>query len=209
MESFWENRFQKEGMVWGENPSKSAFHAIALFKQNNIGTILVPGSGYGRNTKLFSTSGLSITGYEISETAHNMALQFDPGTRHLKDSVLDMSADNDKYDAVYCFNVLHLFYDKERHLFIRECRRKLNNGGYLYFVAFSEKERGFGQGKEIEKNTFEIRAGRPSHFFTDTDIKDHFRDYRILETGIMEDPETHKGEAPHTHILRYIYARDI
>ncbi|MFH1639031.1 MAG: class I SAM-dependent methyltransferase [Chloroflexota bacterium] len=206
MEAFWENRFHKEGAVWGDNPSKSAVHALDLFSKNGVNKILVPGSGYGRNSRLFNASGFSVTGYEISQTACAMAEKFDPKTRLFQGSVLDMSRESDVYDAVYCFNVLHLFHENERKLFIRECARKLRNHGYLYFVVFSEKERGFGKGDELEKNTFEVRAGRPTHFFTDGDMREHFQDFRIIETNIIEDPEVHKGEGPHTHILRYLLA---
>ncbi len=207
MENFWEARFQKEGLVWGENPSKTAFHALELFRKNGVKKVLVPGSGYGRNTRLFSSAGLDVTGYEIAGTVLEMAKKFDPKTRTYQGSVLDMSQDNDKYDAVYCFNVLHLFYENERKLLLRECGRKLRDGGYLYFVVFSEEERGYGNGTEIEKNTFEVRVGRPTHFFNESDIREHFKDFDVFETGIVEDPEVHQGEGPHTHILRYIFAR--
>jgi hypothetical protein len=47
-------------------------------------------------------------------------------------------------------------------------------------------------------------AGRPGHYFTDSDLKAHFKKMEIVETGILEDPEDHGAEGPHTHRLRYI-----
>ncbi len=85
--------------------------------------------------------------------------------------------------------------------------RHLKDNGLAFFVVFSEKERGFGQGNAPEKNTFEARPGRPTHFFDDADLKEHFKNFDILESAIMEDPELHPGEGPHTHILRYILAK--
>lgn len=207
IKNFWEARFQKEGMVWGENPSKTAFYARDYFQKHGVKTVLVPGSGYGRNTRLFSGAGFKVTGAEISPAAVRLAEQFDPATRHREASVLDMSGVPGQYDAIYCFNVLHLFYAAERKLFIEECTRKLAPAGLAFFVVFSEKERGFGQGQAAEPNTYEARPGRPTHFFDDADLRGHFAGFAILESAIMEDPEVHPGEGPHTHILRYILAR--
>ena len=205
--TFWDTRFQKEGLVWGENPSKTAYYAMDIFKKRGVKSILVPGSGYGRNTRLFSGAGFKVIGVEISPAAVKMAEKYDPATKVCEGSVLDMSCATGKFDAIYCFNVLHLFYANERRLFIEECARKLNDGGLAFFVVFSEKERGFGQGNEIEKSTFEARPGRPTHFFDDADVREHFKGFDILESAIMEDPELHPGEGPHTHILRYILAK--
>ena len=203
---YWESRFSEEGKIWGELPSRSAHDALRLFLANEVKTVLVPGSGYGRNTKLFSASGLDVTGIEISVSAFTMALQFDPRSRFYHDSVLDMSFDNQKYDAIYCFNVLHLFCQSERELFLRQCAGKLKSQGLAFFVVFSDQESSFGQGQETEPNTFESKPGRPVHYFTEPDLIHHFHNFDILESGTLSDPEDHGGQ-PHTHILRYIFVR--
>jgi hypothetical protein len=76
----------------------------------------------------------------------------------------------------------------------------------MFFVVFSDRDPSFGKGQEVEKNTFESRPGRPVHYFTEDDLRDLFREFKILESGIFEDPEDH-GEGPHTHELLYILAR--
>ena len=133
---YWESRFKAEGKIWGESPSQSAHAAVKLFLANNVKTVLVPGSGYGRNTKLFSAAGMDVTGIEISETAYEMASQFDPRSKFYKGTVLDMSFDNLKYDAIYCYNVLHLFRQTERELFLQQCKGKLKDGGLIFFPLF-------------------------------------------------------------------------
>jgi len=203
LKPYWEKRFQVEGKVWGDSPSVSARYALKIFQQAGSKTILVPGSGYGRNTRLFSASGFAVTGVEISSAAFQLAMEFDPSTRFFNASALDLSFLTDTFDAVYCFQVLHLLRQGERNLFIRECAGKVKPGGLMFFTAFSEKEPTFGQGNEVEKDTFESKPGRPTHYFTREDIMEHFKGFDLLETGIIEDPENHGGEA-HTHILRYI-----
>ncbi len=204
IKDYWDNRFTTEGKIWGELPSKTAQYALGLFLQNNVKKILIPGSGYGRNSKLFSVSGFEVTGVEISKVALSLAKEFDPLTKFHNGSVLDISFDPNTFDAIYCFNVVHLFHEKVRGVFVQKCINELKDNGLMFCTVFSEKESSYGKGKEVEKGTFESRPGRPVHYFTEDDLREHFRDVGIVETGVMEDPEDHGGEA-HTHILRYIY----
>lgn len=205
--AFWNNRFQKEGNVWGAAPSNTARSAVELFRREGVNRVLVPGSGYGRNTKAFTDAGFTVTGIELSATACESAGKFNPESKVFCRSVLDMSFDDTIYDAIYCFNTLHLFYEKERKLLIKQCDAKLRKGGLMYFVVFSEKESSYGKKQKVEENTFESRPGRPTHYFTDEDIKAHFSAFEVLETGIVEDEESHGEEGPHTHTLRYIVVR--
>jgi SAM-dependent methyltransferase len=126
---YWDKRFLVEGKIWGDLPSKSANHALMLFKKHNISSILVPGSGYGRNTKLFSQNGFKVTGVEISKIAYEIALNFDPKTFFVEGSFLDISLSDQKYDAIYCFNLLHLFNEVNRRIFIKKCNNILRNPG--------------------------------------------------------------------------------
>ena len=203
---YWESRFKAEGKIWGESPSRSAHAAVKLFLANNVKTVLVPGSGYGRNTKLFSASGLDVTGIEISETAYKMAGRFDPHSKFFNGTVMNMSFDNRRYDAIYCFNVLHLFRQLERELFLNQCIGKLKERGLVYFVVFSNEESTFGQGQETEPNTFESKPGRPVHYFTEADLRQYFCNFEIIYIGTIQDPENHGGNS-HIHMLRYIFAR--
>ena len=201
---YWDGRYASEGKIWGDSPSQSAHDALKLFLTRNVKSVLVPGSGYGRNTRLFSTTGLDVTGIEISETAYKMASQFDPRSKFYRGTVLDMSFDNRRYDGIYCFNVLHLFRHQERELFLRQCLDKLKPRGLAFFTVFSDEESTFGQGQKTEPNTFESRPNRPVHYFTESDLSEHFRDFNILEIGTIKDTEDHGGQA-HIHILRYIF----
>jgi 2-polyprenyl-3-methyl-5-hydroxy-6-metoxy-1,4-benzoquinol methylase len=205
-QEYWDGRYASEGKIWGESPSQSAHEALKLFLANHIQSVLVPGSGYGRNTKLFSADGLNVTGIEISETAYKIAIQFDPRSKFYRGTVLDMSFDHRPYDAIYCFNVLHLFRLPERELFLRQCLARLKPMGLAYFTVFSNKESTFGQGNETEPNTFESRPNRPVHYFTGDDLDRHFQDFKIIKIGTITDPEDHGGQA-HVHILRYIFVR--
>jgi SAM-dependent methyltransferase len=207
MKGYWDSRFESEEKIWGERPSRTAEYALELFEGKNISRILVPGAGYGRNTKLFSSKGYSVTGVEISEEAYKIALAYDKATEFHNSSILDVKLPKESYDAIYCFNVLHLFREGERALFLEMCFNWLKPGGVAFFTVFSTEEKSYGKGNEVEKNTFESKQGRPVHYFSDQDIKSHFLKFDILETGLMEDTENHGDEGEHVHTLRYIFAQ--
>lgn len=206
MKNYWNGRFIREGQIWGEMPSRSAEYALELFQREGVRRILVPGAGYGRNTRLFSSAGFEVVGIEISEEAFRIAEKFDERTKFYNRSVLDMPH-GDVYDALYCFNLLHLFLRSERVLLLSRCREKLREGGFAFFVVFSELEESFGKGRRLENNTFESKPGRAAHYFTEGDLLEHFRDFRLIESGIMEDTEHHGEEGFHRHMLRYIFCQ--
>jgi len=118
-----------------------------------------------------------------------------------------MPFNDELYDAIYCYNTLHLFLRGERIKILKKCYNQLKANGFVFFVVFSDKEKSFGKGKEIEDNTYESKPGRPTHYFTDEDIIEHFKDFLIIETGIMVDQENHGETGLHTHTLRYIFAK--
>ena len=69
MAEFWEKAFNEKREMWGFDPAKSAIIADAIFTENKVKNVLVPGVGYGRNAQFFLDSGKTVTGIEISETA--------------------------------------------------------------------------------------------------------------------------------------------
>ena len=154
---YWEKRFSEGGKIWGPKHSKTANYALELFHRHELEKILVPGAGYGRNTKLFTDSNLEVVGIEISESAINIARNFNPETQFFQGSVLDMPFDDEKYDGIYCCNLLHLLLKDDRISFLKKCYEQLRTNGFVFFVVFSDKEGSFGKGKRIEENTYESK----------------------------------------------------
>jgi len=205
MRAFWDARFTHEGKVWGDAPSRSVAHALDLLRGHPVQRVLVPGSGYGRNTRPFSEAGYEVVGVEISAAACRLAALHDPATTTHCRSALDLAFDETRYDAIYCFNVLHLFRDEGRRSFLRQCGAHLVEGGIGYFSVFSEQEPSYGRGAQVEPNTFESKPGRPVHYFDEDDLSAHFAEWKVLDTGLIHDPEDH-GAGPHTHVLRWVLA---
>jgi SAM-dependent methyltransferase len=206
MSLFWEDRYRVEGKIWGDTPSRTAVYACELFRRAHVNSVLIPGSGYGRNARFFYEQGVSVTGIEISPEAVRLARQDNPDIQYHLGSVLDMPFGDKVFDGIYCFNVLHLLMKSERVLFLKKCISQLRKGGVIFFVVFSDREPSYGKGLRVEENTFESKPGRPVHYYSDEDLRAEFDGFRILETGITEDPEEHGDEGKHTHLLRYIFA---
>ena len=207
MTAYWDRRYAAEGMIWGTRASRSAALALDLFARDGVARILIPGAGYGRNARVFSDHHYQVTGVETAAAAVELAARHDPRSTYLHASLLEVELEAESFDAIYCFNVLHLFRESERRLFVQKCSALLRQDGLIFCTVFSEKEKSFGQGSIIEANTFESKPGRPVHYFTEDDLLHTFSGYTVIETGIMDDGENHGAEGPHSHLVRYIYAR--
>ncbi|MBY9005843.1 MAG: class I SAM-dependent methyltransferase [Candidatus Lokiarchaeota archaeon] len=191
-----------EEKIWGNNSSKSSQNALEIFHHKKIKSILIPGSGYGRNSKIFSQKGYNVIGIEISVFACKLAKKFDPLTIFINASILNIPLIEGEFDAIYCFNVLHLLLEDDRIIFLKNCYNLLNSNGLAYFTVFSDMESNFRKGKKVENNTFENKPGRPAHYFSEKDLLSHFKDFSVLKMGIINEPEDHGGKA-HIHKLRY------
>lgn len=209
MQNYWNRRFAKEGRIWGNSPSRTALEAIKLFWKEGVQKILVPGSGYGRHAEFLAKEGFTVHGIEVSDVAVGLSACSNPPVRYFRGSVLDMPFSDDVYDAVYCFNLLHLFRAGDRKALIGKCAAQVRPGGILFFTVFSEREPTCGKGQKVEEYTYESKPGRPTHYFTDEDLRDHFRAFVVVDAGLMEDEENHGEEGPHVHLLRYIAARKV
>jgi cyclopropane fatty-acyl-phospholipid synthase-like methyltransferase len=101
-------------------------------------------------------------------------------------SFLDDNFVQGPYEGIYCFNVLQLFLQADRASFIHKSARMLTPHGVMFFTGISDQDESFGQGQEIEKNTFAVRPDKILHFFTLDDLKEHFTGFKILEVGSVE-----------------------
>ena len=201
---YWNTQFSKHRYIWGESPSKSAEIAFSLFGQHQVNKILVPGSGYGRNSKLFSTSGFDVTGIEIAEEACRLAQEYDPATKLYHGSFLDDNLVQGPYQGIYCFNVLQLFLKTDRIRFVQKSAQLLSPKGLMFFTGISDQDASFGQGEEVEENTFAVKPDKILHYFTQDDLKTHFEGFTILEVGDLEDQVSHTLYGLKSYQIRYI-----
>lgn len=188
MTDYWEAKFSNGGALWSFEPSDSAITALEIFKKNDLKKILIPGIGYGRNARLFLDAGFNVTGIEIARSAINVArLNGIDCTIH-HGSVTGMPFDNDIYDAVFCYALLHLLNRTERQHFLKSCFKQLKDDGVLIFVVTSKKMDLYGKGKYLSSDRFEIEPGLKAYFYDSESLVREFLPYGLVEYEEIDEP---------------------
>jgi len=192
MSEFWDNMFQKIGMMWQFEPADSTLFARDLFAENKLQKILIPGVGYGRNAKLFVESGFDVTGIEISGTAIQLARENGLDFPIYHGSVAQMPFDDLLYDAIYCYALIHLLNQKERSQFLKNCYTQLRTGGIMVFVVVSKgTTKLYGKGKQISKDRFRIQNGLKVFFYDLDSVEREFVKFGLVEYREIEEPVKH------------------
>lgn len=207
MQHYWNERFRTQGQIWGTVPSPTALTAAALFRQAGVRRVLVPGAGYGRNTKAFSGD-FQTEALELSPEAVELGRRWDPKTTFHIGSVLDPEAMEGGIDGIFAYDVLHLFLEEDRRRFIANLLKWLEPGGLVYATCFSDEDPHCGTGPSPEPGTYEYMPGKSAHFFSEEDMVEHFRIFTVLSTGHIGET-LHYGEGGGTkeYKLRMIAAR--
>ena len=174
--------------MWKFAPSDSAIIAMDLFKSNKIDNILIPGFGYGRNAKLFYDFGFKLTGIEISNSAIGLAKINGLNCKVHHGSVTSMPFDNEQYDGIFCYALLHLLNKTERRIFLKSCYNQLKTGGLMIFTVVSKQANMFGNGKQLSKDRFEIMKGLNVYFYDSNSVKKEFSDFGLTEFKDIEEP---------------------
>ncbi|HEY4786211.1 MAG TPA: class I SAM-dependent methyltransferase [Bacteroidales bacterium] len=188
MIEYWESRFTIEGAMWKFEPADSAIVAMDLFKSYTINNILIPGFGYGRNAKLFLDNGFKVTGIEISKSAIELARRNGLDCIIHHGSVTSMPYDNQKYDGIYCYALIHLLNQRERRNFLKSCYDQLNQKGLMIFVVATKKLNMYGTGKYLSKDRYEISKGLRVYFYDDNSVKNEFINYGLIKCIDIEEP---------------------
>ena len=197
MTEFWETSFRDKQEMWGWEPADSAIRTLELLKKNGLIKILIPGFGYGRNAKIFTDDGFKVTGIEISETAIDLARKhFGDSIKVHHGSVSSMPFDQELYDGIFSYALIHLLNEKERKKLIEDCYNQLNPNGYMVFVSISNMDFRYGQGKEISKDTFETWPGVTLFFYDSDSVKSEFGNYGLIDAEIINEPIKDSGDKP-------------
>ncbi len=198
MIDFWEDMFQKIGLLWAFEPADSAIFTCNLFAENKLHKILIPGVGYGRNARVFVKSGFDVTGIEISETAIRLARENGIEFPIHHGSVNQMPFDNEIYDGIYCYALIHLLNQNERRQLLQNCYAQIREGGIMVFVTVSKGyQKLYEHGKQISKDRFRIDNGLNVFFHDSASIEKEFGKFGLSEYYEIEEPVKHmENEEP-------------
>lgn len=197
MDEFWESSFKEKQTMWGFEPADSAIMALELFRKKGFEKVLIPGFGYGRNAKIFIDNGLDVTGIEISETAIALAKKhYGDNIKVYHGSVCDMPFDEELYDGIFCYALIHLLNSKERSKFIKACYNQLKQGGYMVFVAVSKDYPTYGKGKKLSKDRYETMPGVKLFFYDSDSIRKEFEKYSLIDCMEINEPVKSMANKP-------------
>ncbi|KQL33972.1 methyltransferase [Bacillus sp. FJAT-25509] len=196
MTEFWESSFIDNQAMWGYEPSDSAILTKDYFLEKNVKDVLIPGIGYGRNAKIFTENGITVTGIEISKTAIELARQNGIDFTIFHGSVTDMPFDQKLYDGIFCYALIHLLNKHEREKFIKDCYNQLKPNGYMVFTTISKDAPMFGKGKQLDKDYFEIMEGIKMFFYDSDSIKQEFGNYGLIEVSEILEPHKNMENKP-------------
>ena len=191
MSDFWEDKFQKIGLLWSFEPADSAIFARNLFAEKGFKSILIPGVGYGRNAKTFIDNGFEVTGIEISETAIRLARDNGLDFRIYHGPVKRMPYGKSLYDGIFCYALLHLLNQNDRRQFLKNCFDQLQPGGMMVFVVVSKESKLYGSGRPVSVDRFLIDKGLAVFFYDSTTIEKEFSLFGLLEYCEIDEPVKH------------------
>ena len=188
MTEYWESKFQQEGALWKFEAADSVRMASELFQAENLNHLLIPGMGYGRNAKYFLDHHFEVPGIEISASAIGLARSNGLDCRIHHGSVTDMPFDDDQYDGIYCYALVHLLNKKERKKFLSSCYDQLKKNGLMIFVVATKKLSLFGSGKYLSKDRFLLPDGLAVFFYDDDSVSREFKDFGLMRFTDIEEP---------------------
>lgn len=188
---FWETAFGEKQEMWGLEPALSAILTKDFFLKHSVKNILIPGIGYGRNAQIFRDNGIAVTGIEISGTAIEMAKKhYGEDMVIYHGSVTDMPFDNNFYNGIFCYALIHLLDSEERKKLISDCYTQLSAEGYMVFTVISKKANTYGKGKLISKDRYELFEGAQIYFYDQESIKAEFGEYGLFEITEIEENQS-------------------
>jgi len=193
MTEFWEEAFKDKQEIWGLNPAKSSVITKDFFVGQKVKSVLIPGIGYGRNAQIFRDNGMTVTGIEISETAIELGKKhFGNEMKIYHGSVTEMPFDNNLYDGIFCYGLIHLLDKSERTKLIQDCYNQLTENGFMVFTAITKQAVTYGQGTNIGKDRFEMFGGVKIFFYDSKTIAEEFGKSGLLEiTEVTENYPFH------------------
>lgn len=192
MTEFWENAFQTKQLMWGHEPTAPARYACDYFVRHNVKNVLIPGIGYGRNAKLFLAANMAVTGIEISQTAIATARKLGLKITIHHGSVADMPFDEQQYEGIFCYALIHLLDVVARKKFIADCYRQLAPGGHMIFTVITKQAPMYGKGTCLGPDWYELQPNLRMYFYDAESIGHEFGAHGLLEFSEMQEP-VHEG----------------
>jgi 2-polyprenyl-3-methyl-5-hydroxy-6-metoxy-1,4-benzoquinol methylase len=181
----WNERYSKDEFAFGKQPNN---YLKEQLEKSNVGTILFPAEGEGRNAVFAAKLGWTVSAFDISmegkkkadrlAETNNVTIDYQVG------DLQEIDFDTEQFDAIAL--IYAHFPANIKSLYHKTLDKYLRNGGLVIFEAFSKRHIDY-----VSKNE---KVGGPrdlESLFSIDEIKSDFANYEIIE---LEEKEIELSE---------------
>lgn len=181
----WNDRYSNEEFAYGEEPNNFFKEQI---EQLNVGTILFPAEGEGRNAVYAAKLGWRVAAFDISEEGKNKALKLAEANNVKIDykvgELETLNYQPEQFDAIA---LIYAHFPAEIKSYLHKTLETyLRKDGIIIFEAFSKKH--------LEYLAINDKVGGPkdiASLFSIEEIKADFPNYEIIQ---LEETEIELNE---------------
>jgi 2-polyprenyl-3-methyl-5-hydroxy-6-metoxy-1,4-benzoquinol methylase len=176
----WNDRYSKDEYAYGEQPNH---YLKEQLEKLNIGTILFPAEGEGRNAVFAAKLGWTVSAFDISVEGQNKAFRLAEINKVTLDyHVGELQTLNYKTEQFDAIALIYAHFPADiKSLYHKTLDNYLRKDGIVIFEAFSKSHIDY-----IAKNE---KVGGPkdiSMLFSIEEIKSDFANYEIIELAEKE-----------------------
>jgi 2-polyprenyl-3-methyl-5-hydroxy-6-metoxy-1,4-benzoquinol methylase len=171
----WNDRYSKKEFAYGEEPNN---YLAEQLKKLDVGTILFPAEGEGRNAIFAAKLGWTVSAFDISVEGKNKALRLAETNRvRIEYQVRELQTLNYNTEQFDVIALIYAHFPAEiKSLYHKTLDKYLRKNGFVIFEAFSKRHIDY-----VSKNE---KVGGPKEIamlFSIDELKSDFANYEIIE----------------------------
>jgi len=181
----WNERYSKDEFAFGKQPNN---YLKEQLEKLNVGTILFPAEGEGRNAVFAANLGWTVSAFDISMEGkkkadrlakiNNVTIDYQVG------DLQEISFDTKQFDVIAL--IYAHFPANIKSLYHKTLDKYLRNGGVVIFEAFSKRHIDYVSKNENVGGPRDLKS-----LFSIEEIKSDFANYDIIE---LEEKEIELSE---------------
>ena len=183
----WNDRYSKDEFAYGEQPNN---YLKEQLEKLDVGSILFPAEGEGRNAVFAARLGWTVSAFDISIEGKNKAFQLAESNNVKIDyqvgELQTLNYNPEQFDVIA---LIYAHFPADiKSLYHKTLDKYLRKGGLIIFEAFSKKHIDY-----ISKNE---KMGGPKEIamlFSIDELKSDFANYEIIEL-VEKEIELNEGQ---------------
>jgi ubiquinone/menaquinone biosynthesis C-methylase UbiE len=184
----WDRDYRSRGRLWGGG-------AKNLPELPEGSRVLELGCGDGKTLAAMQGRFWDVTAIDISPEALRLSRSaIGAEVNLLLADARRLPFKGESFDAVFAFHVTGHVLQAGREQIAREVGRVLRHGGRHFFREFGAKDMRAGRGEEVEPGTFRRGGGVITHYFTEEEVANLFRDLEVQSLQTIRWKMRIKGE---------------